>query len=454
VRDEFARDILSLKCPLIIIFLIIIFLIIIFLIIIFLIIIFLIIIFLIIMSFTKYLQASINDFNLFSINDIVLLAKHFNIPFLNKNQAINVLAFHLLKNHFSKTGNMKNEHDDLPVEPVLPLITNLLISKIGRDPTKYILSKFLKNKDDLLVALGNRNTEWINYFDSLGGMIYNDIKYLNAIIDSDNTENMKFYNGTNWNIGLKRACLGGNLEMVKLMIQKGGESYPFDWNSGLIGACECGHLEIVELMIQKGGESYPFDWNSGLKGACEGGHLKIVELMIQKGGESYPFDWNSGLKGACEGGHMEIVELMIQKGATWWDIGLKGACWGGNIEIVKLMIKKGAKNWDLGLIGACEGGHMKIVELMIQNGATYWNGGLTSACLGGHMKIVVLMIQKGADKWDWGLQRACEGGHMKIVKFLICFGAQFRDIEAIFKILSDNGHFEILDYIKQNQKIL
>jgi len=33
---------------------------------------------------------------------------------------------------------------------------SLLESKIGRDPTKYILSQFLKNNNDLLIALKSR----------------------------------------------------------------------------------------------------------------------------------------------------------------------------------------------------------------------------------------------------------------------------------------------------------
>jgi len=219
-----------------------------------------------------------------------------------------------------------------------PLITLFLESKIGRDTTKYIIPSFLKNKDDLLTALLNRNDEWLNYFDSLGGMIYNDVKYLNAIIDSGNTENIKFYNGKNWNTGLKRACLGGNLEMAKLMIEKGANQ----WNNVLREACQGSNMEIVELMIEKGA----YDWNWGLEGACLGGNIDIVKLMIQKGAK----DWHNGLLYACRGCKMEIVELMIQKGADDWEYGLEGACRGGHMECVELMIQKRCKKVELGII--------------------------------------------------------------------------------------------------------
>jgi len=202
---------------------------------------------------------------------------------------------------------------------------SLLESKIGRDPTKYILPQFLKNKNDLLIALKSHNDIWLNYFGSLGGMIYKDVKYLNAIIDSGNIEYMKFYKGTNWDLGFKRACEGGHIEIVHVMIQKGANH----WNSGLQGACQCGNMELVKLMIEKGAT-----------------------------------EWNEGLRDACEGGHMDCLELMIENGAYRWDYGLWYACKGGNIECVELMIKKGAPNikelFDTLIIK----GHFDILEYL------------------------------------------------------------------------------------------
>jgi len=45
----------------------------------------------------------------------------------------------------------------------------------------------------------------------------------------------------------REACEGGNIEIVKLMIEKGAT----DWNWGLYGACKGGNIEIVKLMIEK-----------------------------------------------------------------------------------------------------------------------------------------------------------------------------------------------------------
>jgi len=69
---------------------------------------------------------------------------------------------------------------------------------------------------------------------------------------------------------------------------------------------------------------------------------------------------------------------------------------------------------------------------MIQKDAYWWNSGFQHACEGGNMEIVDLMIDKG--------------GHMDIVKLMIHKGAT--NIKEYFKVLIENGHFEILEYLE------
>ena len=104
--------------------------------------------------------------------------------------------------------------------------------------------------------------------------------------------------------GLRGACSGGHLELVKLMISRGANN----WDCGLQHACRGGHLELVNLMISRGNDH----WNNGLYGACRGGHLELANLMISRGA----YTWNYGLRGACRGGHLELVDLIISLGAT------------------------------------------------------------------------------------------------------------------------------------------
>jgi thiamine pyrophosphokinase len=152
----------------------------------------------------------------------------------------------------------------------------------------------------------------------------------------------------------------------------------FDWTMSY--AAEGGQMEIVKLMIEKGAT----DFDSAMREAAEGGQMEIVKLMIEKGATD--FDW--AMNYASEGGHMEIVKLLIEKGATDFDWGMNEAARGGNMEIVKFMIEKGATDFNWAMTNAAEGGHMEIVKLMIGKGATDFNTAMADAAEGGHKEII------------------------------------------------------------------
>ncbi len=106
---------------------------------------------------------------------------------------------------------------------------------------------------------------------------------------------------------LKYICRNGNYLLVGGCFQNMNKDVQF-WNDMMYGACLGGHMEIVNFMIEKGADN----WNGGLYEACLGGHMEIVKLMIEKGAD----DSNREFHEACIGGHMEIAKFMIEKGAT------------------------------------------------------------------------------------------------------------------------------------------
>ena len=176
-----------------------------------------------------------------------------------------------------------------------------------------------------------------------------------------------YYNG---------ACSAGHMDIVLQCLENGA-----DPGRGLLYAALGGHMNIVQLMLDKGAT----DYDRALARAAEGGHMDIVQLMLDKGA-----DPNWGIARAAEGGHMDIVQLMLDKGATDYNKGLSGAASGGHMDIVQLMLKKGADpNW--GIEPAAEHGHLDIVQLMLDKGAgPYW--GLCRAAMGGHPEIVKLLL--------------------------------------------------------------
>jgi Ankyrin repeats (3 copies) len=103
-----------------------------------------------------------------------------------------------------------------------------------------------------------------------------------------------------YNFVMVRAAKGGNMEIVKFMIEKGATS--FDWT--MVNASRGGHMEIVKLMIEKGATYF----NTAMRSAALGGHMEIVKLMIEKGATNFV----SAMNIATKGGHMEIVNYLKQ----------------------------------------------------------------------------------------------------------------------------------------------
>lgn len=123
---------------------------------------------------------------------------------------------------------------------------------------------------NLMLTYGSAGLEWGFYGACEGGFI-NIVKLI--------LKTNQLQNGTSWSRilyqGFSRVCLGGNLELTKLMM----EYDVCDLNYGMYQACLGGSIQIAELMIAKGAD----DFNSGLEGACWYKQKELVALMIEKG---------------------------------------------------------------------------------------------------------------------------------------------------------------------------
>jgi Ankyrin repeats (3 copies) len=99
---------------------------------------------------------------------------------------------------------------------------------------------------------------------------------------------------------MDEAALGGHIDIVKLMIEKGATYFDDAMSEAGLG----GHMEIVKLMIEKGAT----DFDRAMRFAADGGHMEIVKFMIEKGA----INFNAAMGYAAEAGHMDIVEYLKQ----------------------------------------------------------------------------------------------------------------------------------------------
>lgn len=92
-----------------------------------------------------------------------------------------------------------------------------------------------------------------------------------------------------------------------------------DWNKNLLYASECGSFEIAKLMIDKGATHIM----RAFPNACIGGNVNVAKLLRQVSNEKYygfadgdVYDWNDGLIFACKHNNNEMISYLIEIGAT------------------------------------------------------------------------------------------------------------------------------------------
>ncbi|MCK4935754.1 MAG: ankyrin repeat domain-containing protein [Elusimicrobiales bacterium] len=176
---------------------------------------------------------------------------------------------------------------------------------------------------------------------------------------------------------LYMACIEGNLEIVKLLIEKGSyiETKGENNNTLLHIACNCGYLGIVKLLIEKGININAKDNNNitPLLNASNHGHTEIVKLLLSKGADANikGIHNTTPLHVASAGGYLEIVKLLTAKGAdinARSDSGLTGldaAYNGEHLEVTSFLSSKGGKRGKFCFVATVVYGSPDTPELEI-----------------------------------------------------------------------------------------
>ncbi|KAJ7256360.1 ankyrin repeat-containing domain protein [Mycena rebaudengoi] len=236
---------------------------------------------------------------------------------------------------------------------------------------------------------------------------------------------------------LQAAASEGHTEIVRLLIENGA-----DINTpGLVGiAAYGGHLDTVVLLLESGAKF----GDIALAAAAERGHLEIVRLLVKKGGDINTGQFMNPLLAACEGGYTEIFNFLLENHpdinvvSSQYGTALQAACKKGHIDFVRRLLDLGA-DVDLGnadganpLQAASSYGHIEIVRLLLEHNANP-NVGIAlyaaAESRDDRTDIVRLLLEKGADPnrrgpdGDNPLRTACSQHHREIVRLLIEHGA-------------------------------
>ncbi|GAX77737.1 hypothetical protein CEUSTIGMA_g5180.t1 [Chlamydomonas eustigma] len=215
------------------------------------------------------------------------------------------------------------------------------------------------------------------------------------------------------------AVRGSNMNATAVGLEKGmaavsiHHSKPTEPGALLIAAAKGGNLNVVKDLLDKGADKEAMDENEGtaLHYAAEEGYKDVVALLIEKGANKEAKDKKyrcTALHYAAMKGHKDVVALLIEKGAN----------------------KEANNDQEYGCMAphyAAYSGHKDVVDaLLIEKGsnkaAKSNNGGtaLHYAAVRGHKDVVALLIDKGADKEAKDQAASSERLHVKHRNRVIC----------------------------------
>ena len=271
---------------------------------------------------------------------------------------------------------------------------------------------------------------------------------------------------------LSAACYFGDLEIWRLLIEKGAEFSVADTSgrTPLHYASSGGNEEVARLLIDKGAEISAVDNEGGtpLHCALDSRNEELVRLLIDKGASATAAnkDGRTPLHRLLDCGSEELVRLVIEKGADVTAADKDGrtplhrALDWGNEELVRLLTDKGAdvtaadKDERTPLHRSLDWGNEKVVRALVEKGADVTaadkNGRtpLHRALDWGNETLVRILTDKGADVTTADkdgrtpLHRSLDWGNEKLVRVLVEKGA---DVTAADK----NGrtpHHRALDW--------
>ena len=161
---------------------------------------------------------------------------------------------------------------------------------------------------------------------------------------------------------LINACIDGNLEIVKTIIEKNNLSDHY--NSILNIACKYNYINIVNYLLSLNNCNIDISNNNEVPFliACEYGNLELVKCIISNkmfilnskylDSEIYICEHAFGI--VCKNGHIDIAEWLLNINPTLNihinnDYALQRACYSGQYNMVKWLLNIKKSNFNLSL---------------------------------------------------------------------------------------------------------
>ncbi|XP_062570980.1 ankyrin-3-like [Saccostrea cucullata] len=283
---------------------------------------------------------------------------------------------------------------------------------------------------------------------------------------------------------LHSVCKGGNTEMIPLLITKGLDILELtnDTQNVLEIACLRGKYDTCEYLLKYHPQLLNVR-ESLLHSTVIAGNVEIVKLLIEKGIhiESLNNKGETVLHVCCRRGKIKMINYLVNNNENLLDIkdpdggtALHSACKFGDKKVVSLLIRKGAninsltKSGKSVLHNACLNGKFDACKYLIDNYQQILNvkdklgnTALHDAAFGGNVEIVKLLIEKEMNvktlrnNGETVLHLCCRGGNLDLCKYLLnkySFLREIRDNEGCTVLHSacKSGNVDLFSYLAAN----
>ncbi len=213
---------------------------------------------------------------------------------------------------------------------------------------------------------------------------------------------------------LELAVMNNQLEVAKLLIMNGAKiNFSISDSSKtdiLSSACVNGNLDMVKLLLENG---YPKEgYMQMLQTAAQYNQVQILQYLINEGFDiNSTFNEDTALGIASYYGSLDCVKLLVSNGASINGAPnlvtpLAKACYMGQTDVVKFLIEKGVNvnlqpsdlTEQLPLQRAIDSGSLDIVKLLVDHGAKVENSTISLAQSSGSSNILsFLKLNKNPD---------------------------------------------------------
>ncbi|MBX3395381.1 MAG: ankyrin repeat domain-containing protein [Phycisphaerae bacterium] len=279
---------------------------------------------------------------------------------------------------------------------------------------------------------------------------------------------------------------GANVQLASgpsfMKIERDDGTFAFRTSRGqwtaLHMAAFANRLEMAKVLLARGarvgvGNDYG---ETALFLAAREGHIGMIRLLVSHGADINATPKSGGyspLMAAVFNGHLETGQTLIANGAS---IDLLSAAGLGLVADVEAALRKAPSLIDgdgpaarAPLYWAASNGQFRIVQMLLARGAKTevkdeeLRTPLMIAAIAGHSGIVRLLLDQGANIKEWdrrgftALHHAAAHNQSRVVRALLARGAdtKAKDLKGRtpLEIARENGHFDIVEIITENDAI-